>query len=98
MRQIDFRGGESVGPGYRNLFPKPRHLKNGFSPFVDAKRVAIEDQLIIATDTIAIKKWHAMPGGQLADHLSSKRRFADMKGRRTQVKNKTCPFSDQTRN
>ena len=49
------------------------------------ERVAVENQLVVAADRVAIKKWHAVASGLPPDHLSPQSRLSDLKRRRAQV-------------
>ena len=81
-----------------NLFAKRSKTGGGSPLFVNYKRIAIENELIIPPDGIAIEKWNPVPQSQFGYHCAPESRLTDRKWRGAEVKNDRDPLAYESFN
>jgi phosphoglycolate phosphatase-like HAD superfamily hydrolase len=61
------------------VFAKRGPLGQQFARGADGQAMAVEHQLIVAADLVAVDDWHAMMSGELPEHVAAGGGFAEMK-------------------
>src|SRR5258708_33084950 len=93
--QSSFNAGRSIAIDHGNLFAKRSKPGHGGPFFVNYKRIAIENELIIPSDGIAVEKWNPILQSQLGHHCAAKSRLTDGKRRGAEIKNDRGPEANQ---